>query len=154
MVKIILVNKMNENNELLMHIYKSAEMGVYSTTGLINALKNKDNKIKHVLECELKGYEKFMKESEGILIKQKLTPKKSGIITKMGNDMGIMYETMKDNSDAAIASMLVEGFTMGVIEMETKYNQYKNIAKRDVLNMALDFKKFQENEIEKLKTFM
>ena len=51
---------MNENNELLMHIYKSAEMGVYSTTGLINALKNKDNKIKHVLECELKGYEKLM----------------------------------------------------------------------------------------------
>ena len=145
---------MNENNELLMHIYKSAEMGVYSTTGLINALKNKDNKIKHVLEYELKGYEKFMKESEQILVKRKLTPKKSGVIAKMGNDMGIMYETMKDNSDAAIASMLVEGFTMGVIEMETKYNQYKNIAKRDVLSMALDFKKFQENEIEKLKTFM
>ena len=145
---------MNENNELLMHIYKSAEMGVYSTTGLINALKNKDNKIKHVLECELKGYEKFMKESEEILVKRKVTPKKSGIMAKMGNDMGIMYETMKDNSDAAIASMLVEGFTMGVIEMETKVSQYKNIANRGVIKMARDFKLFQENEINKLKTFM
>lgn len=145
---------MNENNELLMHIYKSAEMGVYSTTGLINALRNKDNKIKHVLEGEIKGYEKFMKESEEILVKRKITPKKSGFMTKMGNDMGIMYETMKDNSDAAIASMLVEGFTMGVIEMETKINQYKNSAKRNVLNMAKDFKVFQENEINKLKTFM
>ena len=95
-----------------------------------------------------------MKESEEILVKRKVTPKKSGIMAKMGNDMGIMYETMKDNSDAAIASMLVEGFTMGVIEMETKISQYKNIANRGVIKMARDFKLFQENEINKLKTFM
>ena len=43
---------------------------------------------------------------------------------------------------------------MGVIEMETKISQYKNIANRGVIKMARDFKLFQENEINKLKTFM
>ena len=42
-----------------MHVYKSSEMGVYSTTSLINNLKNRENKIKHVLEMELKEYEKY-----------------------------------------------------------------------------------------------
>ena len=48
----------------------------------------------------------------------KLVRPKYGIITKIGSDMGIKMETIKDNSDAAIASMLIEGFTMGVTEMK------------------------------------
>ena len=45
---------MNENNELLLHLAKNAEMGVSSTTKLLNTLKNKENKIKPLLENELK----------------------------------------------------------------------------------------------------
>lgn len=55
---------MNENIELLEYIYENAEMGVYTTTCLINKLENKENKIKHVLESELKEYEKHMSESQ------------------------------------------------------------------------------------------
>ena len=53
---------MNENNELLMHLYQINDMGVKSTTKLINLLKNKDNKIKKILENELKEYEKYLKK--------------------------------------------------------------------------------------------
>ena len=45
---------LNENNELLLHLAKNAEMGVSSTTKLLNTLKNKENKIKPLLENELK----------------------------------------------------------------------------------------------------
>ena len=59
MSKILLVNIMNENMELIMSVYRISEMGVYSTTCLINNLRNKENKIKLLLENEIKGYEKF-----------------------------------------------------------------------------------------------
>ena len=145
---------MNENMELMMHVYEASEMGVYSTTSLINNLKNRENKIKHVLEMELKEYEKFLNISEKILIKNKTEPKSSKMIAKMSSSMGIMMETMKDNSDSAIASMLIRGFTMGVLEMSTKIDKYKSVCDRKYLKISKDFKIFQDNEIEKLKSFL
>ena len=60
---------MNENNELLEYIYQNASMGVKSCTNLINILNGKDNKIKKIVEDELKEYENFVKKSEKILKK-------------------------------------------------------------------------------------
>ena len=45
---------MNKNNELLMYIYQNSLMGVKSTTKLINLLNKSDNKIKEIVEGELK----------------------------------------------------------------------------------------------------
>ena len=63
-------DKMDENNELLMYIYKNADMGVKSTTKLIRLLNTRDNKIKKVVEGELKGYENFLKRAKPLLKKQ------------------------------------------------------------------------------------
>ena len=145
---------MNENNELLMHIYKASEMGVESTKMVLDCIKTKVNKIKHVLESELKEYEKYFKISRDKLKKQEIKPKGNKIITKMSSDLGVYFETMKDNSDAAIASMMVEGLTMGVIEMETKISNYQSTCEEDILKIAKDFLEFQNNEVNKLKTFM
>ncbi len=145
---------MNENNELILHLYKSAEMGVYSTTCLVNALKNKENKIKHVLESELKEYESFLKLSEKILKRNKISIEGSSLMSKISSNLGVRFETLKDNSDSAIAEMLIEGFTMGVLEMNTKIDKYKHIAKKKYLSICKDFMKFQENEAVKLKAFI
>ena len=59
-----MVNKMKEKNELLMHIYDVSYMGEYSTNKLLSTLKNKNNKIKSLLEDELKEYESYKKKSE------------------------------------------------------------------------------------------
>ena len=145
---------MNENLELLMHVYQTAEMGVYTTNNLFTLLMKKDNKIIHVLESELKEYEKYTKESEMLLEKYDVEAKSSGIMAKLSSDIGMSMETMKDNSDAAIAAMLIEGFTMGTVEMNIKINKYQNVCKKDILSIAQNLLKFQENEIEKLKTFL
>ena len=145
---------MNENNELLMHIYKTAEMGVYTTKTLLGYIKNKENKIKHVLESELKEYEKYMMESEELLEKYEVEPKGNGLMAKMGSDWGIMMETIKDNSDPALAAMLIEGITMGIVEMETKISNYESVCEKGILNLSKNFLKFQQNEVQKLKTFM
>ena len=145
---------MDENYELMMHVYKAAEMGVYSTENLLDALKTKENKIIHVLESELKEYEKYLKKSEQILTKAGITPKKNSIMSKMGNDVGIAMETLKDNSDAAIASMLIEGFTMGILEMENKISKYSEDCDKEYLKIAKNMLVFQQNEINKLKKFV
>lgn len=145
---------MDENLELLTHIYETADMGAYTITTLINKLKDKENKIKFALEKEIKEYEKYINISGKLLEKNDVKPKKSSLMAKWGSSIGIAKETMKDNSDGAIAQMLVEGITMGVTIISAKINSYKKIVDRKTLNLAKDFLEFQENEIEMLKKFM
>ena len=145
---------MNENMELLNFVYENAEMGVHTLNNLSDILRNKDNKIKGLIEDELKEYNSFLKESEKLLKKNKIEPKKTNMMAKISSKMGIKMETMKDNSDPAIASMVIEGLTMGIVEMETKIENYKKLVDKKILKLSIKFLKFQEEEIEKLKTFM
>ena len=145
---------MNENNELIMHVYKASDMGVSSTTSLLDYIKDKENKIKHVLESELKEYEKFLSISKELLLGEDIKPEGSSIMAKMGSEVSMISRTFKDNSDASVAEILIEGFTMGVNKMESKIKDYKKVCNNESLSLAKDFLKFQKNEIEKLKSFL
>ena len=145
---------MNENNELLLHIYQTSDMGAKSTTKLLNLLKNKDNKIKKVLEDELKKYEEFKTKSEKYLKKQKIDPKTLGMMAEIMADLEMKMQVMKDNSDSKMASMLTEGFTMGTIEMNKKIDAYSKDTDKDIINLAKQLLKFQEQEIENLKEYL
>ena len=145
---------MNENIELLEYIYKNSQMGADSLTTLLKAIQNKDNKMKPIIEEQLKEYEKFIKESEKLLKKYKVELKEYGMMAKMGSWIGINMEMLKDNSDSRVASMLIQGLTMGTVEMTKKIDDYTKTAEKNVLNLAKDFLKFQENSIEKTKPFL
>ena len=146
---------MDENNELLMYIYENADMGVKSTTKLIKLLNTSDNKIKNVVEGELKGYEHFLKESKALLKKNKIeSPKKPSIIAQVSSSIAMDMEFMKDNSDAKIADILIRGFTMGNIEIDKKIEKFKEDADKSILKLAKELKKFGEVNIDLLKPYL
>ena len=145
---------MNENNELLEYIYQTAEMGVFSTTKLIEDINGKENKIKKVIEGILKGYENFLKDSKKMLEKKKTEIKENSTFSKMGASMEIKKEVKEDNSDAAIAHMMIEGLTMGTVDISSKIKNYERDADKDILALAKKFLKFQEESIEFLKKYL
>lgn len=145
---------MKEKNELLMHIYETCDMGVKSTTKLIDLLRDKDNKIKKLLEDELKEYEKYLAKSEKLLKKNKVTPESIGMISEMMSKMSMKMEVKKDNSDSNIAGILTEGFTMGIINMNKKIESYKDDCDNSIIDLASDIVKFQEKEIKNLKSYL
>ena len=102
----------------------------------------------------MKEYHKFQDEAKNIIKKNKYELKTSGLMAKMGSMMGIKKEVKKDNSDASIAHMLTEGITMGIVDMETKLKNYKDTVDKKIYNLAKEFLKFQQGEVEKLKEFM
>lgn len=145
---------MDVNTELLEYIYQSSEMGVVSLTNLLKDINGKENKLKPIISDELSKYEKYQKESKKLLVKNKAEIKENSMMTKMMSKMGISKEVKKDNSDAAIAHMVIEGFTMGVVDMETKIKNFKKDADKKVLKLAEDYLEFQQEEIEKLKKYL
>ena len=144
---------MNKNNELLSHIYNISDMGVKSTTSLINILKTKDNKIKSILEYELKKYEEIFKESKKLVKKENITPKGTSMMLDIMTNIEMKTRVLKDNSDSAMAGLLIEGFNMGIIETEKKLKEYKD-SERNIIKLARRLLKFQKEEIDKLKEYL
>ena len=133
---------MNENIELLEHIYQTADMGAKSLTDLLKDIKDKDCKITTLVSEQLKGYEKYIKESEKLLKKYDTLPKGKGVMTEIMTKMGINKEVKKDNSDSAIAEMLIQGFNMGNLEMDKKIKTYEKSVDKKVINLAEDLLEF------------
>lgn len=145
---------MKEKNELLMHIHETCDMGVKSTTKLIDLLKTKDNKIKKLLEDELKEYEKYLAKSKKILKKNKVEPDGIGMMADIMSSISMKWDVNKDNSDSNIAGILTEGFTMGIINMNKKIEAYRDDTDNSIIDLANDIVKFQEKQIKNLKSFL
>lgn len=147
-------NIMNETNELLEEVYKTAAMGRFSMMKLIEALKEKDNKIKGYLEELLEDYGNYEDQSKKLLLKENIEPMEENAISKLMASMGIQKEVKGDNSDAAMAEMLIQGISMGSIEMEKQIKNYKDRVDKDDMKLAKKFLKFQEKAIEELKKYL
>lgn len=145
---------MDENIELLQYIYQNCDMGVKSCTSLINILNGKDNKIKKIIEGELKGYENYLKKSEKLLKKYNIEPKEKGIMADIMSKMGMNMEMMKDNSDARVADMLTKGFTMGNVDISKKIDRYEGDCEKDILDLAKELLEFGKKNIELLKPYL
>ena len=145
---------MNENLELLEYIYKDSDMSVITLEKLLQELNDKDNKIKKKTEEILKSYEDFLSRSKKLLNKFDSPLEENSYIAKMGAKMGIKKEVKSDNSDAAIADMLIKGISMGSIDIEKRITNYKEVVNKKYLDFASEFLKFQQKTIEELKAFL
>lgn len=145
---------MKENYELIEHIYQDAQMANYTLTKLTEDLKDKNNKIKRLLEDILKEYTSYMNDAKKILMKNKQEIKEKGMVSKLMANMGIKKEVKSNNSDSAIAELLIQGISMGSLDIEKKINSYDKDIDKKQIKFAKDFLGFQEKSIEELKKYL
>ena len=145
---------MNKECTLIEKIYKDAAMGRYSTQKLMENLKGKDNKITDDVEGIFEGYSSFEEKAKEVLISCNMTPEEEGSIAKMMSSMGIMKEVLTDNSDPAIADLLIQGISMGVIEMEKRIKGASDDINKDHIKLAKEFLKFQEKAQKKMEKYL
>lgn len=145
---------MKEKNELILHIYEDAEMACFTLESLIKDLKEKDNKIKKTVEDILHEYKTWKQKTKTILQKENAEISQEPAIAKIMAGVNIKKEVLLDNSDSAIADMLIKGISMGTIDMEKKIKSYKEEVSTEDLKFAEEFLKFQERTIEHLKGYL
>lgn len=145
---------MEEKFELLEQVYHDASMGSYTIERLLEQLKEKDNKIKGYLEEVLKEYQKYQEEAGEILKENNKEPDDPGFMSKMGSAMGISKEVKEDNSDSAIADMMIKGVSTGSIEIEKKLKEYEQDIDKEHKKLARNYLKFQQKAIQHLKEYL
>lgn len=145
---------MKDKNELLEYIYQTTDLGKKGLIHLLQALENKDNKIKKDIERQLEGYEKLHKETKELLKDNKVKPKDKGAFIELINKMGVNMNVMMDNSDTKVAEIIIQGLTMGIVEMEKKIKAYEDEVEKDIIKLAKKVLKYQEKCLDEMKEYL
>lgn len=141
----------NTNLYVLNEIHKGAKMGMDSISTVSE--KVSEPNFKDNLSFQYNQYGDILDSVNEIYKKYGEIPKDDNPMTEAMSWMGIQMNTIKDKSNSHIADMLIQGTTMGIIEGRKLLNQNPNVdgEVRQVLNT---FVEMQENNVEKLKTFL
>ena len=149
---------MSNQDELILYLCENVKMGLSSTTKLIKILKDKDNKIKKVLESYLKTYEHYLKKTKDLKQKYNVKTTKNKFMQKLMANTMMEEEVKRDNSDSKIANILIRGFTMGEIDLEKRIKDFVNNLdkkeKSDILDLAKEIHAFNKNSIVELKDYL
>ena len=128
---------MSNQDELILYLCENVKMGLSSTTKLIKILKDKDNKIKKVLESYLKTYEHYLKKTKDLKQKYNVKTTKNKFMQKLMANTMMEEEIKRDNSDSKIANILID-----------------KKEKSDILDLAKEIHAFNKNSIVELKDYL
>ncbi len=139
-----------ENVELLQNIYKESSMAVFTLEKILKNIGSSKNKIKKVLKEELIEYKIYKSKSTELLNRNDEEPIENGFFIKLGSGMEINMKVSPDDL-STISEILLKGINSGINKISEKINDYKEIAGKEVLDLALKFLDYQTKEKLKLE---
>lgn len=138
-------------NQLLNHIYQTAEMG---GEGIEAVLKYADEpKLTEALNSQLAEYRKMQHSAGEMLRERGEEAKGTNPMAKVSSEMMSAMKTMADHSATKIAEMMIQGSTMGVTKSIRTIRDctLHDERVRDLANKLL---KTEEANIEEMKQFL
>lgn len=141
----------NKNLYVLKELHKGAKMGLDSISFVSE--KVSEPNFKDNLSFQYAQYSDILDSVNEIYKKYGNIPNENHIMNQTMAWTGIQMNTITNKSNSHIADMLIQGTTMGIIEGRKLLNQNPNIDP-EITNVLNTFVKMQENNVEKLKTFL
>ena len=142
---------MNDTVQLLQDVVRNARTGKDAVEQLMN--KARGDSMRRELEKEKESYQQTQRESERALVDAGGRAEPTGPLARAGMWMGLEMETLADRSDAHIAEIVIQGATMGVIEMTKALNTYDS-ADAHARGLASQFVVQQNETIDRQKGFL
>ena len=142
---------MSSDLEILNEIHKGLVMGMESLSVITS--KVGDQNFKDDLNYQYERYENILNR---VNKKYQELGNQADDTSPMQKVMGwtqIQFNTISDKSNSHISEMLIQGNTMGIIKGVKELNQNPK-ADKDIKQILTDFVELQQNNIEKLKTYL
>ncbi len=141
---------MDNNETLLNELYKNTTMGGDAIIDLMDKAENPEMRTE--MTRELEKYREYSKRAASLLSERGLKPEEPGMMAKAGSKMGMAFNTMLDTTTSHLAEMMINGATMGIINIEKQLNsgEHSNEARA----LAEDVLKFEKSTAENLARFL
>lgn len=144
---------MNANIEMLNYIYKNAQMGQNSINHLLDIIKN-DSKFRNLLESQFKEYKDIFDTAEEALNKLGYEAKGTSAIQKFETYMMIDIKTLNDKTPDHVAEMLIQGSTMGIIQITRRLKDYQGSLDKSVQRFAEKLLSTEQHNVEECRKFL
>lgn len=141
----------NRSVEFLNKIYENATMGGESVSMLSEKVEDKEVLLE--LERQHSEYNKIAGDTVQALAQEKAVPKQQSPLAKMGVWSGVQLNTLTDRSNDKIAQMMIEGSTMGIIDLSRLMKEYSDIPE-DYRKIAQKLIKLEEDGSQRMKQFL
>lgn len=136
---------------LLDAIYKNAHMGVDGIKNILPAVE--DGKMKRALTKQEQKYSEIVQSASQKALPYEAELKELNIFTKGMSYTSIKLKSMMDKSTSHLADMLVQGTTMGITDVIKKQGE-NQLASEDIIQLAKDLQRAEEEFVDTLKTFL
>ena len=141
---------MDKNEALIQEVYKNTKMGGDSIIDLID--RANDPKFRSEMTSELESYRHFSEEASRRLQERGLKPTELTATAKRGAKHGMASNTLLDTTTSHLAELMINGATMGIIDLEKKLND--GTYSSDAKHLAEDVLKFEKSTVERLGEFL
>jgi len=142
---------MDGNVEFLNYIHQNAEMGEDTIEQLLGIARN--DEFKDMLKSQLDEYKLINNIANEKLNKLGKSPKDIGAITKARTYMAINLKTMTNKSPSNISQMMIQGSTMGIIDITKKMKEYSD-ADKEVMQLANRLLTFEQRNVDECKKYL
>lgn len=133
---------------VLNNIFQNVTMASDSIKTILPYAKNE--KFARLLQSEANKYDEFINRAQTIADEMECDLNNNFKLGKAMAKMSMHAKLIMNNSTSAIASMMIQGTTMGVIDMGKLLRHTADILP-ETLNLARDVMEFEEDKIEILK---
>ncbi|WOC33540.1 MULTISPECIES: hypothetical protein [Caproicibacterium] len=138
-----------ENTEILTEVYKASEMGLAATEILLP--KVQDAKMRRQIQSQRQTYVSTAGKAARMLQKKGAAPDAGKRPVQKAMLWGsIQMNTLADSSSQHIAEMMIQGTTMGIVDLQKRLNELPK-ADSDSRRIAENFLKDQQQTIDELK---
>ena len=142
---------MNGNVELLNYIHQNSEMGQDTIKQLVAI--SKDEEYKKMLQSQLEEYKMIYDTTDKKIKELNNQAKDINVFSKASNYFMVNLNTLVNKTPSHISEMLIQGSTMGIIDITKKIKEYHN-ADKEILDLANKLLKLEQNNVEECKKYL
>lgn len=144
---------MDANVEMLNYIYQNSQMGEHAVSQLVKSSEHP--KFHSHMETQLAEYQNINRKAKELLNRKGQEEKDISSLAKISSYMSIEMKTMMDNSPSHMAEVMMQGSTMGIIDITKQINRYEDSGIEDeILSLANKLLRTEEANVEHLKPFL
>lgn len=130
-------------------VFHTADMGRSTVETLLE--RSEDGEFSDLLREQQKYFDKAANDVRRHLDEEGIEPKTTPFADMM-SAMGVRMNSWMDDSSSHMAQMMIEGHTMGIVELTRRLNRADHGGVGE--KMAREMLRFEEKSIEQLKRFL
>lgn len=143
---------MTDTKELLSFIHKNAAMGVSSIPQAMSLPQSRA--MQEALGNQLKEYRSITARCQSVAKGEGQTLKSPSPVARTMSSTMLRAQTMMDPSTSKLAEMMIQGSTMGTVQMTRRLHQYGGDVNPDVVSLGQRLLRMEEQNIQEMKRFL